>query len=100
MSANHVQLHHIRWQVARRAVFARDGYRCTLCGRAGRLEADHIVPLDREPGQDPYDPDGLQTLCRTCHIQKTRRENRREPTPAEAEWKALVAEIMSEAPLT
>ena len=47
-----------------------------MCGRAGRLECDHINPLEREPGQDPYDPNGLQTLCRTCHLAKTADERR------------------------
>ena len=75
----------------RRAVFDRDGWRCVRCGRAGRLEADHI---DRDWRGDPYDPANLQTLCRTCHIEKTRQENRREPTPAEAEWRDMVAEML------
>ena len=63
-----------------------------MCGRAGRLECDHIEPMQREPGQDPYDPKGLQTLCRACHIAKTAHENRRPLTPAELAWRALVAE--------
>ena len=66
-----------------------------MCGRAGRLECDHIVPLKWGPGQDPYDPDGCQTLCRSCHMEKTRGENRREPTSAEAAWRELVVESMS-----
>ena len=77
----------------------RDGYRCVECGKAGRLECDHVEPLQREPGQDPYDPNGLQTLCRACHLAKTRTENRRPFTPAEAAWRELVAEIFSDAPL-
>ncbi len=64
-----------------------------MCGRAGRLECDHINPLEREPGQDPYDPNGLQTLCRSCHIAKTAGENRRPPTPAEMAWRNLVNEL-------
>ena len=76
----------------RRAVFERDNFRCVECGRGGRLECDHVTPLRREPGQDPYDPKGLQTLCRACHIAKTAHENRRPLTPAELAWRALVAE--------
>ena len=93
MSRNHVPLHPRRWAATRRAVFERDGWRCVRCGRAGRLEADHVIPLEWEPGQDPYDLDGCQTLCRSCHIAKTAAENRREPTPAEAAWRALVEEL-------
>ena len=94
MSRHHTPIGARRWAVVRRTVFERDGWRCVECGRAGRLECDHVVPLEHEPGQDPYDPNGLQTLCRACHIAKTARENRREPTPAEAAWRALVAEML------
>ena len=93
MSRHHLHLHARRWAAVRRAVFERDGYRCVMCGKAGRLECDHITPLQREPGQNPYDINGLQTLCRACHIAKTARENRRELTPAEAAWRALVASL-------
>ena len=93
MSRHHTHLSACRWSTVRRAVFERDGYRCVMCGRAGRLEVDHVSPLQREPGQDPYDPNGLQTLCRACHIEKTRRENRRPQKPAEAAWQVLVASL-------
>ena len=93
MSRHHTYLNARRWDAARRIVFDRDSWRCVECGRAGKLECDHIAPLEREPGQDPYDPNGLQTLCRSCHVEKTRQENRREPTPAEQAWRELVAEL-------
>lgn len=96
MSKRHDRLNPRRWGRVRRAVFDRDGWRCVRCGRAGRLECDHVQPLDR--GGDPWDPGNLQSLCRSCHVEKTRAENRREPTPAESAWRELVAEIMSEAP--
>ena len=92
MSKFHTPLRRKRWAAVRRAVFERDGWRCVECGKAGRLECDHVVPLDR--GGDPWDPDNLQTLCRSCHIEKTRRENRREPTPAESAWRQLVAGML------
>ena len=94
MSRYHVTINARRWQIVRRAVFERDDYRCVMCGRAGRLECDHIVPLQCEPGQDPYDMNGLQTLCRSCHIEKTAGENRRPLTPAELAWRELVAEMV------
>ena len=93
MSKHHIPLYRKRWQAVRRTVFERDGYRCVMCGKAGRLECDHITPLQREPGQDPYDINVLQTLCRACHIEKTRRENRRPLTADEAAWRALVASL-------
>ena len=83
MSRNHAPLNARRWAAVRRAVFDRDGFRCVMCGRAARLECDHIEPMQREPGQDPYDINGLQTLCKSCHIQKTREENL---NPDRLEW--------------
>ena len=94
MSRRHTHMDARRWSIVRRAVFERDQWRCVLCGKAGKLESDHITPLDREPCQDPYDPNGLQSLCRECHIEKTARENRRPLTPAELAWRALVAEMV------
>ena len=83
MSRHHATINSRRWAVVRRAVFERDGCRCVTCGRAGRLECDHVTPVQREPGQDPFDVNGLQSLCRSCHIQKTVGENRRTLTPDE-----------------
>ena len=92
MSRHHTHVNARRWAAVRRAVFERDGWRCVECRRGGRLEADHITPMQREPGQDPYDINGLQALCRSCHIEKTARENRRPLTADEAAWRVLVAE--------
>ena len=91
MSRHHVPLHARRWAAVRRAVLARDGWRCR-CGRAGRMEVDHVQPL--RAGGDPYDLGNLQTLCRSCHIAKTARENRRELTPAEQAWRDFVTELI------
>ena len=96
MSRHHTHLDARRWAAVRRAVFERDGFRCCECGKAGRLEVDHVTPLQREPGQNPYDINGLQELCRACHIEKTRRENQREPTLAEQAWRELVNEMAGE----
>lgn len=85
MSRRHWRLDARRWAAARRMVFERDGHRCRKCGRAARLECDHIVPLEQDKDQNPYDSDNLQTLCRACHMAKTARENRR---PVSAERKA------------
>ena len=63
MSLHHTHLNARRWGAIRRTVFERDGWRCVMCGRAGRLECDHITPLEREPGQDHFDPNGLQRFA-------------------------------------
>lgn len=96
MSRRHTNLARNRWAAIRIAVFKRDNYRCVLCGSPGRLECDHIRSLNLAPGQNPYRLGGLQTLCRGCHIAKTSRENRREPTEAELAWRELVKASISE----
>ena len=85
MSKHHARLDARRWAQTRRAVFQRDGWRCKSCGRRGRLECDHVVPLDLDRDQDPYAVDGCQTQCRSCHILKTRRENVQK-NPERAAW--------------
>ena len=95
MSRNHVRFDRRRWALVRRAVFERDGWRCCECGRPGRLECDHVVSLQRDPGQDVFALAGLQSLCRGCHIAKTRSENKRAaPGKSAAAWRALVAEML------
>ena len=86
-SRHHAVLNRRRWALARRAVFRRDRYRCRTCGRAGRLECDHVVPM-REGG-DPWAMGNLQTLCGGCHVLKTASENRR-PDPEREAWRELV----------
>ena len=95
MSKRHTYLSRNRWAAIRTAVFKRDGYRCTSCGLPGRLECDHVIPLHRQPGQDPYRMSGLQSLCRGCHIEKTSKENRREDTTPQAAWRALVNNLLT-----
>ncbi len=60
--------------VSRRAVFARDDYRCQYCG--GRADSiDHVVPRSRG---GPHAWDNLVAACRPCNIAK------RDRTPDEA----------------
>jgi len=82
----------------RRAVFTRDGYRCRSCGRAGRLECDHRVPLWKDPSQDFYALDNLQSLCRGCHMRKSADERKRQPSPEESAWRELVADVLVSTP--
>ena len=37
-----------------------------------------------------WDRDNLQAICRSCHIEKTRREN---SSPETLEWRAYLAEL-------
>lgn len=73
-----------KWSRLAWAIKQRDGWRCQRCGGAGRLEVDHKVRLT--DGGAEFDPANLQTLCRQCHIDKTRAENRRDD-PARAAWR-------------
>lgn len=60
------------------------------CGRAGRLECDHIQPVAK--GGDPFDMGNLRTLCRSCHIEISAAANRQERAPARAALMALALE--------
>ena len=66
-----------RWLSTRRSVFNLAGYRCEKCGNAARLECHHKVPMWRDPEQDPFDLNGLMSLCRGCHVRVTTIENSR-----------------------
>ena len=77
--------------MTRAAVLDRDGWRCRGCGRAGKMEVDHVVPLHK--GGAPYALSNLQTLCRGCHVEKTRRENETWHDPEREAWRAFVREL-------
>lgn len=83
-----------RWARVRRRVLDRDGWRCRYCGKAGRLEVDHRVPV--RDGGGFWDLGNLQALCRSCHFRKTGRENtaRRPPRPEVQAWRDMVAELI------
>ena len=52
----------------RRKVLTRDGWQCVKCDSVENLEVDHIIPTYAN-GTD--EPGNLQTLCRSCHQNKT-----------------------------
>ena len=75
-----------RWARVRLTALDRDGWACVKCGKAGRLEADHRVPL--EDGGAVYDLANIQSLCRGSHFAKTSGERRGRETPPEVqEWR-------------
>ena len=79
-----------QWGKVRLAVLDRDGWTCTACGKAGRLEVDHIKPLEEDGTL--YDLGNLQALCRGCHFDKTRDERRgRETDPEVKKWRRYLA---------
>jgi len=61
---------HRRW---RQAVLTRDAWACRQCGKIDNANhADHLLPVSH--GGARYDVNNGQTLCRSCHGRKTRRE--------------------------
>lgn len=90
-SRNHRALDWRRWERIRRIVLLRDRYRCRCCGAAARLEVDHVKPMER--GGATYDPANLQALCRSCHIEKTRRERQR-PIPGQLAWREAIRQLL------
>ena len=67
MSQNHKRLNPARWQHARRAALERDGFRCTVCGLARKLEVHHITALHK--GGSAFALDNLSTLCVDHHVE-------------------------------
>lgn len=63
------------WRKLRRVALERDDYICQECHKPAGESAhvDHITPI--AAGGERLDLDNLQTLCRSCHSVKTRREN-------------------------
>ena len=64
------------WEATRLRVLQRDNFQCRSCGRVvgdqpGDAHVDHIIPKRLTQSDNP---DGLQTLCRSCHSKKTRQE--------------------------
>jgi 5-methylcytosine-specific restriction endonuclease McrA len=61
----------IQRKISRRALFARDGWRCVYCGTAGgRLTLDHVVP--RSKGGDSV-WENVVTSCAPCNLRKADR---------------------------
>ena len=81
------------WEYLRRKTFERDGYRCRQCGKAGRLECDHIQAIVN--GGAAWDESNLQTLCRACHMEKTKTDLRYEGADQRA-WRQSLKEFQAE----
>jgi 5-methylcytosine-specific restriction endonuclease McrA len=54
-------------RVSRRAVLARDGFRCQYCGNTRHLTIDHIIPRSRG-GASSWD--NVVTSCAPCNVRK------------------------------
>lgn len=65
---------HRRTALSRRAVFARDDYRCQYCGKTAD-SIDHVLPRSRG---GPHSWENVAAACRPCNLSK------RDRTPDEA----------------
>ena len=58
----------IQRKISRRALFARDGWRCAYCGTSsGRLTLDHVVPRSKG-GESIWE--NVVTACAPCNLRK------------------------------
>ena len=57
-------------KISRRALFARDGWRCQYCGSGGKLTLDHVVPRSRG-GQSSWE--NVVASCAPCNLRKGNR---------------------------
>jgi 5-methylcytosine-specific restriction endonuclease McrA len=61
----------VQRKISRRALFARDGWRCVYCGsNGGRLTLDHVVPRSRG-GDSVWE--NVVTSCAPCNLRKGNR---------------------------
>jgi len=60
----------VQRKISRRALFARDGWRCVYCGVGGRLTLDHVVPRSRG-GHSVWE--NVVTSCAPCNLAKGNR---------------------------
>lgn len=89
-----------RWKRVRRMILERSGWRCERCGSAGALEVHHRVRL--ADGGDPWNPESLEAVCRTCHMRQSADESRGRPSAKaeqsadESAWDAYLASLAPE----
>ena len=58
----------VQRKISRRALFARDGWRCVYCGSSGgRLTLDHVVPRSKG-GESIWE--NVVTACAPCNLRK------------------------------
>lgn len=64
--------HSTAWKHKRQEILERDYGLCQRCGAEAQL-VDHIIP-SKDDWSDRLNSDNLQSLCRSCHKVKTKRE--------------------------
>ena len=61
------------WNALRRKVIRLAGWKCSRCGKAGRLEVHHIVPIAK--GGARFALKNLEVICRRCHFDEHKSSN-------------------------
>lgn len=56
-----------RRRISRRAILARDGFRCQYCGSTKQLTLDHVIPVSRG-GTNSWE--NVVTSCAPCNVRK------------------------------
>ncbi len=60
------------WATASWTAKVRAGHQCTRCRGGGKLEANHIIPVNGGSRQGCVShQDNLEALCHSCHTQAT-----------------------------
>ena len=58
----------VKRRISRRALFARDGWKCVYCGTSsGRLTLDHVIPRSKGGGSVW---ENVVTACAPCNLRK------------------------------
>ena len=80
--SRHHRAHKRGWTAIRARAIRAAGRRCSRCGRPGKLEVHHPIPLSKggDHGQ------ALEVVCRVCHLQRHR------PDPDRTAWSTFLRE--------
>ena len=86
-----------QWRALRLAKLRACNWTCEVCGRAGGwLEIHHKIRL--ADGGAAFPPlDGLEAVCRACHLE-AHRNDRAAPVPGADAWQAEVKRIEAGSP--
>lgn len=84
MSRNSCRGNH--WERFRRFCIKRANWKCARCGKGGRLECHHKIPLSR--GGAKWDLRNIEVVCRACHF-----DEHRAHLPERQQWLDLIADL-------
>ena len=84
--SRHHRAHRAGWDRIRARALRRAGRRCSKCGRPGRLEVHHPIPLS-DGGTHAQ---ALAVVCRDCHFAEHRKSD-----PAREAWAQFLQEEFS-----